>query len=163
MSLVLLCGLLAGCGVSGSFPSLAPRPEELGQTTAPAQPPVVPAAADPALEAQVNRLLGEARAGDTRFQATIPATERAVRSAGKAGSDSWIDAQQALSRLETARTETAVSGSDLSALLRARMEANPPAAQADIAALNAAIEQVRALSEAQDQVLDHLAAALPAT
>jgi hypothetical protein len=159
---VLLCNLLAGCATSGTFPSLAPRPEELGQTSAPTPPPQVPAPADPALGAQLGRLFGEAREGDAKFKAAVPATQRAIRSAGKAGSDSWVEAQQALSRLETARTQTTVSAADLNTLLRSKMEAPTPPAQADIDAINAALEQVRALSDAQDQVLGRLSAALPA-
>lgn len=160
--ILLLCGLLAGCAASGTFPSLAPRPEELGQSSSPAPPKSIPAPADPALAGQISRLLGVAREGDAKFKAAVPATERAIRSAGKTGSDSWVEAQQALSRLETDRTQTTVSGADLNTLLRSKMEASTPAAPADIDALNAAIEQVRALSDVQDQVIERLSSALPA-
>jgi hypothetical protein len=152
--------LLAGCAAPGTFPSLAPRPEELGQT-APAPPRPVPPPADPALGGQLAGLLGNARGGDAKFKAAVPGTERAVRAAGKAGSDSWVEAQQALSRLETDRTATTVAAADLNTLLRSKMEAPTPAAQADIDSITAAIDQVRALSDAQDQVLGRLNEALP--
>src|SRR4030095_14948880 len=99
----LLCALAAGCGLSGNYPSLAPRPYELTQSGQPvcdkagagggwapaAAPAPAPAAADPALQAQWDRLLGEARSGETAFRSELPATERAVSAAGAAGSDSW--------------------------------------------------------------------------
>jgi hypothetical protein len=157
---ILLYNLLVGCAASGSFPSLAPRPEELGQT-APAPPRLVPPPADPALGGQIAHLLGDAREGDAKFNAAVPATERAIHAAGKAGSDSWVAAQQALSRLETDRTQTTVAAADLNTLMRSKMKAPAPAAQADIDAINAALDQVRALSETQDQVLERLSAALP--
>ena len=160
LAAVLLCNLLAGCTAPGTFPSLAPRPEELGQTV-PAPPRPGPAPADPALGGQLARLLSDAREGDAKFKAAVPATERALRSAGKAGSDSWVEAQQLLSRLESDRTQTTVAAADLNTLMRSKMEAPAPAAQADIDAINAALEQVRALAEAQDQVLERLGAALP--
>lgn len=158
---VLLCELLAGCAAPGTFPSLAPRPEELGQAP-PAPPRPVPPPADPALAGLLARLLGDARKGDATFKAAVPRTERAIRAAGKSGSDSWVEAQQALSRLETDRTQTTVAAAELNSLLHSKMEAPTPAAQADIEAINAAIGQVRALSDAQDQVLGRLSGALPA-
>ena len=157
---VLLCNLLTGCAAPGTFPSLAPRPEELGQAP-PAPPRPMPPPADPALGGQLTRLIGDAREGDAKFKAAIPGTEHAIRSAGKAGSDSWVEAQQALSRLETDRTQTTAAAADLNTLLRSTMEATTPSAQADIDAINAALDQVRALSEAQDQVLERLGDALP--
>lgn len=179
----LLCSLMAGCGLSGTYPSLAPRPEELGQTAPRAcgpggaggcgpagssQPsasqaaPQPTSAADPALKAEVDRLLGEAQTGEAEFRKVLPATERAVAAAGAAGSDSWAQAQQALSRLETARTPTAVAAAELDALARARIEVAPSAAQADIGAINAAADLVRALMQGQDQAIDRLTAALAA-
>jgi ABC-type transporter Mla subunit MlaD len=157
---ILLSNLLAGCATPGTFPSLAPRPEELGQAPPPPPRPVPPPA-DPALGGQITRLLGDAREGDAKFKAAIPGTERAIRAAGKAGSDSWVEAQQALSRLETDRTQTTVAAADLNTLLRSKMDAPALAAQADIDAINAALDQVRALSDTQDQVLARLSAALP--
>jgi hypothetical protein len=174
----LLCGLVAGCGLSGSYPSLAPRPGEAGQASVPAcgqaggcgpaaanqQPtsrPAPPAALDPALKAQLDRLVGEARAGEQTFRATLPATERAVASAGAAGSDSWAEAQQALSRLETSRTSTTVAAAELDALARARIDAAPSSTQADLGAINEAADQVRPLVSEQDRAIDRLSAALP--
>jgi hypothetical protein len=174
----LLCGLTAGCGLSGSYPSLAPRPGEVAesgqpvcdkpgaggcgpQATPPAPPPPVPAVADPAVKAQVDRLLGEAREGEAAFRAELPSIERTVAAAGPAGSDSWGAAQVALSRLEATRTPTTVAAAELDALARARVEAAPSAAQADVAAINAAAEQVGVLVAGQDQAIGRLTAALP--
>jgi hypothetical protein len=159
---LLLCGLTAACGLSGHYPSLAPRPEELGQTSPAPPKPATPPAADPALTAQLDRLLADARAGEAAFRAQLPATERAVASAGKAGLDSWAQAQQAVSRLEAKRAPTAAAASELDALARAKAEAAPSAAEADLGAINATSEQVRALVASQDQAIDRLNAALAA-
>ena len=97
---------LAGCAAQGPFPSLAPRPAELeDMSVEPVRPePVV--ADDPALAERIAALTGEARAGWRAFEAEAGAAERAAAASGASGSDSWLAAQQALSRLEAARGRT---------------------------------------------------------
>src|SRR5206468_1283864 len=77
-----------------------------------------PPPAEPRLGGQLAHLLGAGRQDDAKFMAAVPATEHAIRTAGKAGSDSWVAAEQALSRLETDRTQTSVAAADLNTLMR---------------------------------------------
>ena len=104
--LLALAGL-AGCvGSSGHYPSLAPRPIEkaLGEPGVP--PTVAPLPDDPEVATRVSAFVAEAQAGDRTFRAALPAAEEAGRHAGAAGSDRWIQAQQALSRADAAETPT---------------------------------------------------------
>ena len=142
--LLLLAGLLAGCVSQGPFPSLAPRPAEREDWS---EEPVraVPAVADdPALRGRLAALLDEARAGRRDFDADLAAAERASARAGAEGSDSWIEAQQAISRLEAAMAR---SGEALAALHQLRLDREArPASAADRAALDSAIEEAEAIA-----------------
>ena len=158
----LLCPLMGSCAASGPYPSLLPRPEELDRNkTAPQASVAPPTPADPALASRIEQLLANARGGETTFRAELPRTESLVAAAGAPGSDRWIEAQQALSRLEAARSSTTVAASELDALARTRVEANPAGVGADAASIAAAIDQVHRLTEGQDQAIARLAAALP--
>ncbi|MEA3003314.1 MAG: hypothetical protein QOH81_2102 [Sphingomonadales bacterium] len=106
LPLLAALAALAGCAAPGPYPSLAPRPIEklLGE---PGVPPVVaPLPDDPAVAARVAAFLNEAQAGDRAFRAAFPAAETAVARAGPVGSDSWLQAQQAVSRAQAAQAET---------------------------------------------------------
>src|SRR5688500_16718120 len=101
----LFCGLLTlgGCAPSDGFPSLAMRPVELQRSfEEPERPPVI-VPSDASLLARIQALRGEAGSGDSAFEAAWPAAQAAVGRAGGRESESWIEAQQALSRLEAAR------------------------------------------------------------
>ena len=134
---LLLALVLAGCVSQGPFPSLAPRPAESEDWT---EEPVrtAPAVADdPALRARAAALLDEARAGLRDFDADFGAAERAAAQAGSEGSDSWIEAQQAISRLDVARGRT---GEALAGLHQLRLDREgQPTSAGDLAALDAAI------------------------
>ena len=166
----LLAGaaLLASCAASGPFPSLAPRAVEhdpsdgtalvrpclkggqqaSGTTPRPALPPA-PAVepADPTLPARLEALNAKASEGDSAFGRAIDTAAAAVSSAGTAGSESWVAAQQAVSRAETARAPTLDALSDLSALAVAvaQRRANP----ADAQALREALDAVQAIADRQ--------------
>lgn len=166
--LIVGAALLASCAASGPFPSLAPRAVErdLGDSTAPIPPclkdgqqapesasrPAPPPAAtvepaDPTLPARLDALKAKAGEGESAFVKAIDTASAAVSSAGAAGSESWVAAQQAVSRAETARAPTLDALSDLSALAvaAAQRQANP----ADAQALQGAIEAVQAIADRQ--------------
>src|SRR6185436_7286009 len=100
---LLLAVCLAGCVSQGPFPSLAPRPaEQEDWTEEPAH--AAPAVADDAaLRTRIAALVGDAREGGRRFEADLPEAERAAAHPGAEESDAWIEAQQAISRLEASR------------------------------------------------------------
>jgi len=150
----LLAAGLTGCVSQGPFPSLAQRPAELEDwSEEPAH--VAPVTADDAaLRTRIAALIGEARAGDRAFDADLPAAERATVRIGAEGSDSWIEAQQAISRLQASRGRTDEAASELHQIRVAR--SGQPTSAADLAAIDAAIEQVRVLAERQQQRLDRV-------
>jgi len=131
---------LSACAVQGPFPSLALRPEEsLTSLAEPVRSPVV-VASDAALRGRVAALRQRGRAGARAFDAAFPAAERATRGVGASGSDSWIAAQQAVSRLEAARGEATAALADLDRLSIDR--ANEPTNAQDYALIGAAMAEV---------------------
>jgi hypothetical protein len=148
-------GLLGGCINRGPFPSLAQRPGE----TLPIEEPVRTAAAvpnDPALRARIAELTGAARQGARAFDEAFSPAERLARKAGVSGSDSWVEAQQALSRLEASRGDTMTAAAELDQLNRAR--ANQPTSAEDQAAIDAAIAEMDRTAAGQQARIDRLKA-----
>jgi hypothetical protein len=146
--------LTAGCVAQGSFPSLAPRPaEQIDMSVDPVRPdPIV--ADDPALAGRIAALTAEARAGWRDFEAEAGAAARAARASGPAGSDSWVVAQQAISRLEAARARTMAAGAELDQLALERQ--NLPTSPADRQALEAAIAEAEAIAARQESLLGRI-------
>ena len=97
---------LAGCVREDGFPSLAQRPAELNRSMEAPVRPALDVPSDPVLRARVAALRSEADEGERSFAAALGAAEAAVSRAGASGSESWVEAQQALSRLESTRTTT---------------------------------------------------------
>jgi hypothetical protein len=150
----LLAAGLAGCVSHGPFPSLAPRPAEQEDWT---EEPVhaAPAVADDAaLRTRIAALAAQAREGDRLFEADLSPAERAAAHPGAEGSDSWIEAQQAISRLEASRARTTDAAAELHQLRLAR--GGMPTSAADLAALDAAIGQVDAIAESQQRRLNRI-------
>jgi len=149
--------LLAGCAASGPFPSLSPRPAEQLSMDEPVRvAPVV--AEDPQLRALVAGLAADARSGQAAFVAALGAARSRVGAAGGSGSDSWIEAQQAISRIEAARAATVGALAELDALSIAR--ANVPTNRDDFSALMAAVESAAALARDQQAEIDRLRGSL---
>ena len=158
-ALAALAAGLAACAAPGPYPSLAPRPIEkaLGEPGVP--PTVAPLPDDPAVATRVSALLDEAKAGDGEFRAALPAASAAVRRAGAVGSDSWIEAQQALSRAETVemRTTRALADLDRFSVDQANAKALSPG---DLTRLQAAVAEVQRLADSQHAEIVRLQAAL---
>lgn len=149
---LLLC--LAGCVSRGPFPSLAPRPAEQEDW---AEEPVhtAPAVADDAaLRTRIAALNADARDGGRAFEADVAAAERATAHPGAEGSDSWIEAQQAISRLEASRGRTMDAAAELHQLQLART--GQPTSATDLAALDAAVEAVNAIAARQQREMDRI-------
>jgi hypothetical protein len=158
LAAAMLAALLAGCAAEGDFPSLEPRAleRELAQTD---PPPPAPLPDDPALAARMAALAAEARRGEAEFEAALPAARAAVAGAGPAGGEAWIEAQQALSRLEAARGTTAKALADLDALALA--EANRTSLSgADLERLRAAVAALQAVADRQHDEIAGLRARL---
>jgi hypothetical protein len=151
---LMLAACLAGCASRGNYPSLAPRPAEREDWT---EEPVHAAPAvtnDAALRTRIAALLAEAREGARAFEADRPAAERAAAHSGAEGSDGWIEAQQAISRLQASRGKTDDAVTELHQLRVAR--SGQPTSTADLAALDAAIEEAGAIAERQQRQMDRV-------
>ena len=170
-----LCLLLSACASQGPFPSLSPRAAERGLAGGSAPAPCLvdgvaeteaarttaaPAPPDPALRASIARLQQQAREGQDAFARLLPAAERSVAAAGPNGSDSWIAAQQQISRLEAARARTADAQQEIASLDSARSVAQA-SNQEDLELLAGAEQAVRTLAEEQQVALNALYARLP--
>ncbi|HYJ30060.1 MAG TPA: hypothetical protein VEW25_06935 [Allosphingosinicella sp.] len=144
----------SGCTPNSEFPSLAPRAIE--QEDPLAEPvrtaPVV--AGEPELRARAAELLDEARRGDRAFEAALGSAASAARGAGAPGSESWVVAQQQVSRAEAARapTTSALAELDRLATERARLATN----EGDFASIQGALEEVGRIAAGQQQRLDRL-------
>ena len=140
--------LLSACATGGEFPSLAPRPVEQLSMEEPVR--VDPAVAPrPALRSQAAALLAAARAGDRNFDAAYARALPIVRRAGPSGSDSWIQAQEQISRVEAARLDTSKAVADLDRLVAE--QADQPTNDQDHAQLTGALEAAQALSAQQQR------------
>jgi hypothetical protein len=156
--LAAFAALAGGCGQDGSFPSLEPRAIEAEDPLEEPvrRPPVV--AADPELRARANELAALARRGDSEFEAALVRASAVSRGAGAPGSESWVEAQQAISRAEAARTATGTALAELDRLATER--ARTPTNEADFAVIRGALEEVEAIAASQQQRLDRLRSAI---
>ena len=147
-SAALLAATLTACVSQGPFPSLAVRPAEREHWSEEPVHTAPPVADDAAVRTRVAALLAAARAGSAQFDADIAAAERAAARSGAEGSDTWIEAQQALSRVEAARGDTTNAATELHQL---RLERTGTATSAaDLALIDDAIAQAEALSARQE-------------
>jgi hypothetical protein len=145
---------LGGCTARGDFPSLAMRPAEREPLIeAPARAPTQ-TTSDAALLRQVSALEARGTAGARDFDAAYGPAEAAVARAGASGSDAWIEAQVALSRLEAARGQATSALADLEQLALDR--ADRPTGASDRAAIDAALARLRARAAGDQARLDGL-------
>jgi len=164
LALLVSPALLGACAPAGSFPSLAPRAAERAapspSASGPAAAEPAPPAADPTLIARLGQLVADARQGQQAFGPALVSAEGAIARAGAPRSESWIEAQLALSRLEAARSPSVAAQGDLDALVRERNQGGAPPNEADAAAIAVAAEQIRALVAGQNEELARLSARL---
>jgi hypothetical protein len=149
--------LASGCATEGDFPSLAPRPVEQLSFEEPIKvdPPV---AADPALRGQTNALLARAGEGDRAFENAYAEALPRVRAAGPTGTDSWIQAQEAISRVEAARIATTTALAELDLLIADKSD--EPVNDAIWAEIEVARTRAQAVAADQSRRLDSLKASV---
>ncbi len=157
----ILLSLLAaaGCAAPGPYPSLAPRPAEKAYAEDADERRPTPQPDDPALAAEIDRLAAAAAAGAAEFDSALPAAQAAAAAAGGAGSDSWVEAQQVLSRLEAARARTTAALADLDRLEVERTSAGT-LGDGDRERLSAATARIQALADSQADRLRRLGESL---
>jgi hypothetical protein len=142
--------VLPACASKGDFPSLAPRAVERELPSPDLPPPQTVVPDDPRLPSGLQPFLAEARKGQADFNRYVSAARAAVSRAGAPGSDSWVEAEQAISRVEAARSATAKAIADLDAYSVEQAKAHP-LSPADLDRIREAVTQLQALSDAQGQ------------
>ena len=157
---LLALGLIGCAASSATEPSLARRPAEAIDPRLPiaAAPTLGPV--DPALAARLAELVARGRDGARAFDAEVGPAQALAEAAGPAQSESWILAQQALSGLEGARSASTVALSDIDALAAGRISSGAGLNAADLAAVEAASAELRALTDRQASIIDRLSARL---
>jgi hypothetical protein len=154
-----IIGSLVACAQRGPFPSLEPRAAERLYAEGDEERKPVAAPDDAATVAEAARLVAEARRGGSEFDSALPAAQGAAARAGAAGSDSWMVAQQAISRVEAARRRTTAALADLDAYALERTGSGT-LSPGDGERLRSALAEVQALADGQAARLDRLEASL---
>lgn len=150
---------LASCAMPGAGPepSLAPRAAESIDPRVPVgEGPPASTVADPALARQLAEAVARARGGSATFDQLAADSERLAARAGAKGSEGWIAAQQALSRLVAQKTVTELAAGDVDALAASRLQAQRTIAPADRAAILAAQADIARINEAQAATIDRI-------
>jgi hypothetical protein len=151
--------LAAGCAAPGPYPSLAVRPAEREHAADAEERRPAPLPDDSDVAREIGRLAASAREGAAEFDRAARTAEARAARAGGRGSDSWVEAQQAVSRAEAARAATTRALAELDALALARAAAGGTSV-GDLERLRAAIAEVQALADSQSERLRRLQRAL---
>lgn len=154
-AILILTLLAAGCADQGEFPSLARRPAEKAGLALPPPPPAVPA--DTELAKRIDFATAKARDGVKAFDLSRDAAKAAVARAGASGSESWIAAQLAVTRLETTLDPARRALSDLDG---ERQGVTARGSTADATALETAISEVETIDRHQTEETRKLIEAL---
>jgi hypothetical protein len=149
--------LVAGCTPPVmTEPSLAPRAAESVDPRVPI-PDVLPAGpVDAELAQRLQGLVDTARAGTSAFNAQELEANRLAAAAGPMASESWIAAQQALSRLVERHGVTTRAAGDIDALAGSRLEGQHWIRPADREAIAAAAAEVASINTAQAEAIQRL-------
>ena len=145
--------LLSACASANAPPSLLPRAAEAIDPRIPVVKPMNDRPADPALARQLAALVSQARSSDAAFQPAAAEAQRLAEAAGDAQSESWIAAEQALTRAIGTRDQTVHALGDIDALGGARLQANGGLAPNDLEALKTAGAEVGAIDERQARTI----------
>jgi len=150
---------LGACGAEVQAPSLMPRAVEKQSIDMPvAEASEMQTPVSPVLQAAVAKQVEAAQAGDREFVARRAAAEEAVaKGAGKPqGSEEWVQAQEAVTALETARTAVR----DAAAAIEALRDDPANGTSGNRAAIDAASKQVGAIIDNEAAVVAALTAKL---
>jgi len=158
-ALPLFAGLLvSACSTAGTGPepSLAPRAAEAIDPQVPIPATVPSGPADGALVAKLEGLVRQARDGVPLLDARQAEAERLAASAGPIASESWLAAQQALSRLVEQYGVTTKAAADIDELASRQLDGQHWIRPADQQAIAAAAASVASISEPQAAAIERL-------
>lgn len=152
-----LFALLSACSTPPIVePSLAPRPGEAIDPRVPIASDIAPGTVDPALATQLDGLVRAAAAGQAEFDARAAVADRLASVAAEDASESWIAAQQALSRLVEQQGVTARALADIDALAAKRLQDRKWIVPAEQEAIRRAQNAVSAIAVPQQTIIDRL-------
>jgi hypothetical protein len=153
--------LVAGCtSPMMREPSLAPRAAESIDPRLPIPDAVPTGPIDAALAARLNALVETVRGAAPQFNAQDSDATRLAAAAGPMASESWIAAQQALSRLVEQHGVTTRAAGDIDALAASRLEGQHWIRPADREAIEAAAAEVASINIPQAEAIRRLASQL---
>lgn len=149
-------GLVGACTTPAEVPtpSLAPRAAEAIDPRIPIPNEVPVGPVEPALAAHLAALIDQAQAGDSAFREVVGDAERLAAEAGKAQSESWVVAQQALSAAQAARSPTTRAMGDIDALGANALENSGGIPAGNLAAIQQAASTVSAIDREQSDRID---------
>lgn len=153
-ALLSIIALSACSAPGGPYPSLQPRPAEAIDPRVPVTRPINERAVTPALASRLSALINEAQSGEAAFDGPASEAERLAAIAGAPQSDSWIEAQEALTAAIAARKPTATALADIDDIGGNALQTNAGISPNDLAAINTAAEQVSALDRRQVERID---------
>ena len=154
---LLATSILAACSApSIREPSLAPRAAEAIDPRVPIPDAVPTGTVDPALTEQLRALVSTVRAGASEFEAREATASRLAAGAGPMASESWVAAQQALSRLVEQHGLATRVAADIDALASSRLEGQRWIRPADREAIAAAAADVAEISGPQAAAIDRI-------
>ena len=152
-----LLALIGACSAPMvNAPSLGPRAAEAIDPRLPISDAAPTGPASAVLVARLDTLVGQARSGDSAFQAAIGEAERLAASAGDAQSESWVVAQQALSAAVAARAPVTQALGDIDEIGSEQLASRGSVAPADQAALAAAAAAVGEIDRRQAAAIDRI-------
>ena len=152
--LITFLALGACSAPSGTYPSLRPRAAEAIDPRVPVHRPMNTRPVFPALASRLSALVDEAQAGNAAFDSAVTQAERLASSAGAPQSDSWMEAQEALTAAIAARKPTATALSDIDEIGATSLQTQAGIAPNDLAAIKRAAEEVAALDQRQAERID---------
>lgn len=151
----LLAAACSGPG-TGPEPSLAPRPAEAVDPRIPIANPAPSGPVDPAVASKLGELVGQVRAGVSSFDAQEVEATRLAATAGPMASESWVAAQQALSRLVEQYGVTTRAAADIDELASTQIDRQRWIRPGNRAAIAAAASEVGAISDRQAAAITRL-------
>jgi hypothetical protein len=143
--------MVAACSTPriGPEPSLAPRAAEAIDPRVPIPGDIPLGPVSPDVASRLEALVSTVRGGSAEFETHAAEASRLARAAGPTASESWIAAQQALSRLVSHYGLTTRAAADIDELAASRLRSQGWIAPADREAVAAAAAEVGAISQSQ--------------
>ena len=147
--------LLSACTAPGGpYPSLKPRAAEAIDPRVEVRKPLNTRPVSAALASRLAALVDEAKGGNSAFEAAAANADRLAGSAGAPQSDSWMEAQEALTAAIAARKPTASALSDIDEIGANALQTQGGIAPNDLAAIKGAAAEVGAIDRRQAERID---------